>query len=279
MTKAPEQWGVIPKGFFMFKAVISDLDGTLLNASHQLSPLTLSTLRTLNDRGVRIILASGRHMIDMRGIREVLGFDCELITSNGALVADAADQTLFQRTLAGELADDLLAHHGRGDFDINVYLKDGWYVQREQPEELVYHKESGFSYVVTELTQLDRNAIHKVFFKGATETLRQLERTLDPHRERASLVWTREDSFEVMADGVNKGAAAKATLARVGLSLEDAVAFGDGMNDLEMLEMVGRGYVMTNAMPELKRRLPFNPRADHCNDDGVARCLIELFDL
>jgi len=265
----------------MFKAVISDLDGTLLNNSHQLSALTLSTLRTLNERGVRIILASGRHMIDMRGIREVLGFDCELITSNGALVADAADRTLFQRTLSGELADDLLgiAHHGRGEFDINVYLKDGWYVQREQPEELVYHKESGFTYVVTELSRLDRNAIHKVFFKGPPETLRRLERGLDAHGDNASLVWTREDSFEVMAGGVNKGAAAEATLARAGLTLGDAVAFGDGMNDFEMLSMVGRGYVMSNAMDELKRRLPANPRAHHCNDDGVARRLIELFEL
>ncbi|WP_341678013.1 Cof-type HAD-IIB family hydrolase [Niveibacterium sp. SC-1] len=265
----------------MFKAVISDLDGTLLNSQHQLSALTLSTLRTLSDRGVRIILASGRHMLDMRGIREMLGFECELITSNGALVADAADSTLFQQMLPSALADNLLgiAAPGCGDFDINVYLKDGWYVQREQPSLLAAHKHTGFRYTVTEFAQLDRGAIHKIFFKGTPSVLRELESGLDAHSDHASIVWTCDDSFEVMARGVNKGAAAKATLARHGLTLADAVAFGDAMNDFEMLSMVGRGFVMANAMEELKRRLPDNPRAGHCNEDGVAQRLIELFEL
>jgi len=264
----------------MFKAVISDLDGTLLNSQHQLSALTLSTLRTLSERGVRIILASGRHMIDMRGIRQILGFDCELITSNGALVADAADSTLFQKMLPSMLAKNLLGiAPGCGDFDINVYLKDGWYVQREQPDLLVAHKHTGFRYTVTEFEQLDHGAIHKIFFKGTPSVLRELESGLDAHSAHASIVWTCEDSFEVMARGVNKGAAAEATLARHGLALTDAVAFGDAMNDFELLSMVGRGFVMENAMEELKRRLPDNPRARHCNEDGVARRLIELFDL
>ncbi len=263
----------------MFKAVISDLDGTLLNNSHALSPLTLTTLRTLNRIGVRIILASGRHMIDMRGIRETLGFDCHLIASNGALVADADDRTLFQRTLPSDLAADLL-HVDRGDFDVNIYLKDGWYVERENPTELQFLRESGFSYQVTEFSGLDCNAIHKIFFRGEPQALRQVELDhLQQHRDRTSIVWPTEDSLEVMAVGVNKGAAAEAVLSTLGLGLQDAVAFGDGMNDYEMLAMVGRGFVMENAMSELRHRLPQNPHAAHCNDNGVACQLIEIFDL
>ena len=70
----------------MYKAVISDLDGTLLNSQHQVSDFTRSTLKTLVDGGVKFIVATGRHIIDVQGIRQRMGFECDLITSNGALV-------------------------------------------------------------------------------------------------------------------------------------------------------------------------------------------------
>ena len=73
-----------------------DLDGTLLNSQHQVSDLTRTTLKTLIDGGVKFIVATGRHIIDVQGIRQTMGFECELITSNGALVSAADDSLLFQ---------------------------------------------------------------------------------------------------------------------------------------------------------------------------------------
>ncbi|MFT3849794.1 MAG: HAD hydrolase family protein [Propionivibrio sp.] len=61
--------------------------------------------------------------------------------------------------------------------------------------------------------------------------------------------------------------------------MDDAIAFGDGMNDFEMLSMAAKGFVMDNATERLKRALPAHPIAGHCDEDGVARRLIELFGL
>ena len=82
-----------------------------------------------------------------------------------------------------------------------------------------------------------------------------------------------------MAPNVNKGNSAKEALAAFGLDIDDAIAFGDGMNDYEMLTMAARGFVMDNATERLKRALPAHPVAAHCDDDGVARQLIEIFGL
>ena len=62
--------------------------------------------------------------------------------------------------------------------------------------------------------------------------------------------------MEIMAKGANKGAAAKFLLEREGLELKDAVAFGDGENDFEMLTTAGKGYAMGNSIDRLRKLLP-----------------------
>ena len=75
-----QQLGNTLRSISMYKAVISDLDGTLLNSQHQVSERTRATLKTLVDGGVKFIVATGRHIIDVQGIRQTMGFECDLIT-------------------------------------------------------------------------------------------------------------------------------------------------------------------------------------------------------
>ena len=84
--------------------------------------------------------------------------------------------------------------------------------------------------------------------------------------------------MEVMAKGANKGAAAKFLLEREGLELKDAVAFGDGENDFEMLTMVGKGYAMGNSIDRLRKLLPKDFEfVGENTEDGEAVKLQELF--
>lgn len=265
----------------MYKAVISDLDGTLLNSQHQVSDFTRATLKTLIDGGVKFIVATGRHIIDVQGIRQTMGFECDLITSNGALVSAADDSLLFQYTLAPEMAEDLIRiSDGNRDYDANIYTRNDWYLAREVPELLEFHQDSGFVYTVADLSQIDMTGIHKFCFTGEHQALLGLERTLlERYPNQASIVFSRDDCLEVMAANVNKGNSAKEALAAFGLDIDDAIAFGDGMNDFEMLSMAAKGFVMDNATERLKRALPAHPVAQHCDEDGVARRLIEIFGL
>ena len=266
----------------MYKVVVSDLDGTLLNNQHVVSDFTRSTLDILVKDGVRLIIASGRHIIDMRGIRQAIGIDCDLIAFNGAIIVDSKDHALFQHSLPPELAEDIICNiqYRHPDCDINVDTSDGWYIQRETPEWLEFHKESGFSYSVTELSRLNMENVYKIYFRGRHESLQNLEHDLlEYHADKANTVFSRLDTLEVMAMNVNKGVAVKETLEAAGLTLEDAVAFGDGMNDFELLSMAGKSFVMDNATDDLKNALPKHLRAESCDKDGVARKLIDLFGL
>ena len=72
-----------------FNALVSDLDGTLLNRHHRIGEFTIDTLNKLEQKGVDIILATGRNHTDVQSILQKIGSEKALmITSNGARVHD-----------------------------------------------------------------------------------------------------------------------------------------------------------------------------------------------
>ncbi|MGL5984195.1 MAG: HAD family hydrolase, partial [Cetobacterium sp.] len=83
--------------------------------------------------------------------------------------------------------------------------------------------------------------------------------------------------LEVMKEGVSKATAIEEVLKREGIDIQDTIAFGDGLNDLEMLSFVGKGFVMGNGSPRLKELLPENEVIKPNSENGVAKKLQELF--
>lgn len=262
----------------MFKVVVSDLDGTLLNNQHQISPHTRRTLHRLTERGIRFIVATGRHHIDVQSIRDTLGLDIFLITANGAVVHDKQDNCIYNQTIPPQLAQELVEIERLPNIDLHLYQGDEWLVEAESPELLAYHKDSGFTYRVVDPVALDKQGINKIFYTGEHPDLVELEnRLLTYFGDRLSIAFSTPTCLEAMPKGVNKGNAVKAVLELNGYRLQDAIAFGDGMNDFEMLSMAGRGVVMGNAHSRLKDALPGHPQALTNDEDGVAEYLTQLF--
>ena len=80
--------------------------------------------------------------------------------------------------------------------------------------------------------------------------------------------------MDVMPRGVNKLSACRFVLEQSGMTLEDAYAFGDGLNDLEMLAGMGTGIAVGNAHPKLKAVA--DRIAEHISDDGIAKMIAQL---
>jgi Cof subfamily protein (haloacid dehalogenase superfamily) len=262
----------------MYKVIVSDLDGTLLNNEHHLSPFTRKVLTSLVNAGIKFILATGRHFIDVKAITDSLGMDIYLVTSNGAVVTDRNHQVIYSKTIPTHIAQELSElHMPMPDIATNIYTFDAWYVDRPMPEYLEFHKDSGFAYTLADLKTLDKQNITKFFFMGEHSDLAELEQMLnDRYGDQLHVTFSLPDCLEVMAEGVNKGAAIESILAQNHLPLTSAVAFGDGMNDYEMLAVVGLGVVMENAHERLKMALPDSPRAGLNDEDGVAHFLTSL---
>jgi Cof subfamily protein (haloacid dehalogenase superfamily) len=262
----------------MYRLVVCDLDGTLLNAEHRLGAYTREVLGRLLDNGVELMLASGRHFGDVRGLSAALGAGSGLISSNGAAVHDARGRLVHHQALDPACLRFLLRDPAFDGVHINLYRIHDWLVERPEPDLLRYHQESGFAYRVVDFEKLDPEPVLKVFFYGDRERLADLEGLVHARCPgRLATTFSLPVTLEVMAAGVSKGAALERVIDGLGIGAEEVIAFGDGMNDLELLRTVGKGVLMGNADPRLKAALHGQEVIGTNVEEAVARYLDELF--
>ncbi len=264
----------------MYHVVASDLDGTLLLPDHTLSPFTKETLSLLTHQGVHFIFATGRHHIDVGQIRDNLNISAFMITSNGARVHNTQGELIFSHNLEEEIAAYLTSTvFNDADITTHIYRNDDWYVCRDCPEEVEFFQESVFHYHLYQPDTVPLDGVAKVFFTcDDHERLLVLEEAINSHwGDRVNVSFSFPTCLEVMAGGVSKGHALEEVVKLLGYTLKDCVAFGDGMNDMEMLEMSGKGLIMRDAHQRLKDRLPELEVIGSNADNAVAHYLRGMF--
>ncbi|WP_424405165.1 Cof-type HAD-IIB family hydrolase [Pasteurella sp. PK-2025] len=243
-----------------FRAVISDLDGTLLNAHHVVGHFTIQTLQKLAEKGVDILFATGRNHTDVIPIFQKVNIKkAVMITSNGARVQDLQGNILRQNYLPEDLAFELMNipfDHSR--VCLNTYQGDEWFINLDIPQLRQYHQDSGFMYQVVDFQKHHGRETEKVFFIGRSpQDLQPLEQYLKSHyADQTHITYSTPQSLEVMNKNVSKATALAQVIAKRDYSMMDCLAFGDGMNDVDMLKEVGKGCIMGNADPRLKSACP-----------------------
>ncbi len=261
-----------------FQIVASDLDGTLLAPDHQLSDFSKKTLQELHSKGFTFVFATGRHHVDVAQIREQAGIPAFMITSNGARVHNQNDELMYSKNVDEELVQpiaDIIKKDPR--IRIHVYQNDHWLTNREDDDIKKFHKDSGFQYTLLDADNMPTEGIAKLFFVYPDhEYLTQFEDKLNAQfKGRVNVAFSTPTCLEVMADGVSKGAALEAIAHSIGSTLENCIAFGDGMNDVEMLSMAGKGLVMETSHEKVKQALPNNEIIGSHKDHAVAQYLNE----
>lgn len=267
-----------------FRAVISDLDGTLLNTDHRLGTLTISTLEQLADQGIELFLATGRSFADVKHIISKVNIErATLVTSNGARATDLSGKQLVQHHIPAELALEIMQNT---PFDpnavcLNSYQGEQWFINKDIEQLKKYHQDSGFMYEVVDFNQHHGEQTEKIFYIAKTPTdLLPIQHFIESHYgDQLQTTYSTPQCFEMMLRGVNKANTLAELVAARGYSLADCIAFGDGMNDVEMLAQAGRGCIMGNADPRLKHALPNNPIIGENRDEAVAHYLRDCFGL
>ncbi|WP_070962913.1 Cof-type HAD-IIB family hydrolase [Vibrio sonorensis] len=263
-----------------FRIVASDLDGTLLAPNHQLTTFSKQTLKELHEKGYTFIFATGRHHVDVAGIREIVGIPAYMITSNGARVHDTKDQLLYSQNVPTDLVQqvvDVVKHDD--NLFIHLYQDDAWLLNKEDEFLRDFHGDSGFTYTVFNANKTPNTGIAKIFFTNPDQDHEQLVKYEELLNERfgdkLNISFSTPWCLEVMAAEVSKGEALQAVAETLGLGLKDCIAFGDGMNDYEMLKMAGKGIVMGSSHDKVKQALPENEVIGSNADDAVAHYLHE----
>ena len=140
------------------KAVISDLDGTLLNADHALSEYSKSVVRLLAEEGVHFMIATGRHHRDATQIKENLGVESYLITANGATVSNKEGELIYQAVIPRTIIEDILDIEVENGVFKNLYQGDHWLMEESDKVFDAYYQEGSFQYTLCKfLDYLDKH--------------------------------------------------------------------------------------------------------------------------
>mgnify|MGYP001039332351 CR=1 FL=1 len=237
----------------------------------KLSIRTIKTVQRLVEQGTEFMLATGRHYEDVYLMAQQLGVDACLITSNGARIHDFRGTVLYENQMPARLVEAVIPVSRGFEIHRNLYQQNLWLVEEPHEALLAIHDQSGFRYKISDFNKVDLSSIDKIYFTAPYDILVPLEQRLsEQFSTQLNITFTSPEYLEVMNMGVSKGNALAKLLEMKGLSAEQTVALGDGMNDLDMLKLVGYGVVMENASERVKHTLPNTLQAKSNAEEGVA---------
>jgi Cof subfamily protein (haloacid dehalogenase superfamily) len=241
------------------KAVVIDLDGTVLGADGRLSGRTLAALRACADSGIRVIIATGRSMDAAEPYRAAIGLTGPMVYYNGAMVVDMPRRKPLACRYIGRDIMALCADVSRQEgVHFHVFLcKEDEHLSEllvaEVPSAATvqYKDRTGLDFLFGDLKAIiaDETAdCVKGIFVGEAPQLQRVRRLLqDRLGGRAALVMSADFILEVLEPSVSKGAGMSAALRFYGLEPKDAIAFGDEENDISMLALAGFSAAVANA--------------------------------
>ncbi len=258
-----------------------DLDGTLLNSQHQLTPRTQRVIQQAVRQGILIVIATGRTRSapTANRIMSVLGLNAPGIFLQGLMVYNADGSVRHQQTMDTARAEAIIrfgeAHrlHFYGTSGSNLFT----HPQSPFMEVLAKYQEPVPQEVDSLLHILAANPINKFVFLEYPEKIEALRALLLPQMLGGeSLLRTAPEFLEILPPGVSKGVALARLIEELHIPREQVMALGDAENDIEMLQAAGIGVAMGNAMPHVKAIADFITLTN--DEDGVAAA-IEKFAL
>ena len=205
---------------------------------------------TYNEAGYEIVYASGRHHLNIArlGLGE-LGW---LVSSQGTVARHfPSGEVVFESTLDQADVLELEAMARDRGLGAIAYHRDAVHVERVTAWTELYAKSAGWSPLVGPFRDLPAIGFQKVLLTTEPERVMAMHR--EPCFARYHAVITEPSLLELLPPGTNKATAAEAVARRLGLTAEDAVAFGDGNNDVEMLAWAGNSYAMPHGREAARR--------------------------
>ncbi len=275
------------------RIVALDLDGTLLDSQKRLSDANRVALERAAKSGMLIVPTTGRFFGMMPQSVRDLPFVRYAITVNGAQVYDReTDAAIVREEIPIAMAVDLMRLLDRYDVIYDCYRSNwGWMTADLQMKAADYATDAHYLKMIREfrkpvselkahlLDTAPEGDVQKVMMfsrnsadgKQVAEAIRDEVTALFPELKITSSTW---NNLEFNISSANKGNSLRRFAEHLGLSLENCMAFGDGLNDLSMIEAAGIGVAMSNAHPDVLAAADVVAASN--DEDGVAKVIDEL---
>lgn len=285
----------------MYKLVAIDLDGTMLNQYGEVTPNTKNAIKNTIEKGIEIVIASGRPIDSIKTIAKEIGSNNYFIAGNGALVYDIQkDEIIYDKFLPKQKVLEIIKICEENSISYNVYTESTILANSLKYNVLYYQKENLkkeeskqtkisiieniYEYVKNKkedkflkMTICDDN---KTVFQSIIRKLRKIEgiEVLDvSHMSRKTIKQGTEEILveyyytEITMQNVDKWNAIEFLIQKLKIEKEEVIAIGDNVNDKKMIEQAGLGVVMAGSTPEVSNIADYITTSN--KEDGVANAL------
>ena len=239
----------------MIKLVASDLDGTLLLPGGIIPEETFALVEKLYERGITFAPASGRQLPNLKKLFAPVLDKIAIIAENGGL-AYCGGKVVYSNPTDGESVKYALGKIAQVDglHPLLSCADCAYYSSDFAPFVEKVHASYSSARKVNDLAKIaeTENVIKISVWDEVTPCAEHGGKLLPPLIEGLRTMVSGRDWLDVSASNANKGEALKALYSALGISADECIGFGDHMNDLEMLEVCGKGYVTANAFAGLK---------------------------
>jgi Cof subfamily protein (haloacid dehalogenase superfamily) len=239
---------------------------------------TLAALGRAEQAGLHVIVVTGRMVHSVRRALAPAGLNEPVICYQGAVVADAEGRWLRHEPIPLELARETIAVLAEEGYSPNVYVDDVLYVEKDIPEARRYSALNRVEFhVVGDLLDWLADPPTKLVVVGDPDRLDELEPRMKARfGEREHISKSLPYFLEFAQAGVTKGAGLDFLAEHMGFTREQTVAFGDGENDVELVEWGGYGIAVENAHPRVKAVADWV--CPSASEQGVAQVLEAYLD-
>ena len=283
----------------MINLIATDMDGTLLNAAHEVSEDNIQAIKYAQSQGITVVIATGRAFYEANAPINQTDLKVPYICLNGAEVRDESFNIMSTSNLNRELINRITVELNKENIFYQVYTNLGIYTENPLRDLEIYidiaqraGQEADVEKIKSGIQKRIDNGTLKVVenydkiqdtpgeivmkilaFDSDLEKIDRVSETL-AKSESLAISSSSRGNIEITHSDAQKGIALNTIAERLNIDMENVMAIGDNMNDVSMLERVGYSVAMENAAPEVKAIAKYE--TDSNEQSGVGKAIMKL---
>ena len=264
----------------MYKLAVFDLDGTLLNSKHRVSKENLEAISLLCENNIKVVIATGRSNQLLKPYLDALNITGDVITCNGTVIGNPNNKVMLYEDILPKSevrkALEMCIEYGH---EFLVYTSKA-IISRQNDWNNFLEEKNVTNKGSFNVNIIITNDIEEIISNHNVNKILIIERNNDKYLKLSERVkdYTRvahtqsaKSYLDIGPLNNSKGNAVKILCKEFGFNLDEVIAFGDQMNDISMISIVGFGVAMGNARDEVKENARFVTLSN--DENGVAHAI------
>jgi hypothetical protein len=255
------------------------MDGTLLNSKDVISKENEAALKELQQRGVKVTIASGRVDLMLKPFIKQLDLNGYVIACNGGLIRDlGTGEILYSKIMDKVAARNIISYCSDNNIDFLIYTADRVYSSKNNLKGKKYEDlnkilskdlQLPLEYVDDRIIERidDINALKILLVSNDHDQVKLLEKHFSRY-DTLTAVSSMKGHLDIMGSNISKGRGLKILSEKLNIDMSEIIAFGDNYNDIDMFQSVGMPIAMENAVEDIKLRAKYITKSN--DESGIA---------